>query len=421
VSDEIRKKVPNDVRRPSADADAWYELGSAALEAGDLDQARDAFARVIEQSPQHPGANRALAQTLTQLGDSVGSIRYWRRVVELTGSEDLEALTSLAIALSTDGQHHDAIKLLTDVARRRDVVSGAHSDLGMALLEARRFDEAFAAFSRARDLDPESAQAHCGLGLVFQQQGRWWESAESFKRTEALMPDSPVGPMNLGVVLETLGEHQQARAALMRAAALAPDDLEIQRALDNLAVPQPVMDEITRPALRADQFEASIAGDLRTFQLLDVLEFLRLQNSTGSLVVSSRLGAGVVRLAKGRVTSASAPGVKRLGETLVAERVINSRQLEQALAKQQDDKEDTLGTLLLRDKAVTLAQLSEVVLRQILASLEEILNWKEGAFSFHGAPHEEPPPISFNTQEVGLALFKAKDERNKHPTRPGTS
>jgi tetratricopeptide (TPR) repeat protein len=420
VSDEIRKKLPNDVRRPAGDADAWYELGSAAMEAGDLDQARDAFARIVEQTPQHAGANRALAQVLGELGDNQGAIRYWRRAVELSGSDDLEALTALGIALSTDGQHPEAIRYLTDVARRRAIVGGAHADLGMALLEARRLDEAFAAFARARDLDPESAQAHCGLGLVYQQQQRWWEAAESFRRTEQLAPDSPVGPMNLGVVLETLGEHQQARAALLRASALAPGDLEIQNALDQLAVPEPVQDEITRPALRADQFEASIAGDLRTFQLLDVLEFLRLQSKTGSLVVSSRLGAGVVRLAQGRVTSASAPGVKRLGETLVSERVITSRQLEQALARQQDDKEDTLGTLLLRDKAVTTAQLSEVLLRQILAALDEILNWKEGAFSFHGGPDEEAPPISFNTQEVGLKLFKTKDEKAKRPTRPGT-
>jgi len=86
-------------------------------------------------------------------------------------------------------------------------------------------------------------------------------------------------------VLATLGEHSQAKAALERAAALAPDDAEIRMALDQLAIPNTVHDEITRPALRADQFEASIAGDLRTFQLLDVLEFLRLQLKIPSQVV----------------------------------------------------------------------------------------------------------------------------------------
>jgi tetratricopeptide (TPR) repeat protein len=393
------------------DVEAWYEVGVAALGAGDLSEARDAFARVVERIPTHP-ASRQLAELLGQAGDVAGAIACWRRVVAVTGHKDLEALTALGIALCTDGQHAEAIELLSNVAQHRSADSAAHADLGMALLSAARLDEALAAFSRARQIDPQSAQAYCGLGLVFQQQGRWWEAADAFKRTEQLAPDSPVGATNLGAVLETLGEHAQAKAALERAAALAPDDEEIQAALDQLAIPNTVHDEITRPALRADQFEASIAGDLRTFQLLDVLEFLRLQNKSGSLVVSSRLGAGVMRLVRGRITSASAPGVKRLGEALVEQHVISAGQLERALARQQDDKEEVLGTLLLRDGALLGGQLADVVLRQIMAALDTMLDWTEGAFSFHGTEDEEPPPIAFNLQEVTLKVLKARDERD---------
>jgi tetratricopeptide (TPR) repeat protein len=385
-------------------------VGAAALESGDLDQAIEAFSRVVEQAPAHP-ASRQLAELLTRTGDRAGAARCWRRVVEASGGRDLEALTAFGIALSTAGEHDEAVDVLSDVARRRGDSGAAHADLGMALLSAHRLDQAFNAFSRARQLDPESAQAQCGLGLVYQEQGRWWEAADAFKRTEQLAPDNPVGPMNLGAVLETLGEHQQARAALERAAALAPDDDEIRQVLDQLAIPEAVQDEITRPALRADQFEASIAGDLKTFQLLDVLEFLRLQHKSGSLVISSRLGAGVMRLVRGRITSASAPGVKRLGEALVEQRVISSAQLERALARQQDDKEEALGTLLLRDGALLGGQLADVVLRQIMAALEEMLAWTEGNFSFHGAEDEEPPPISFDLQEVTLKVLKARDER----------
>jgi Flp pilus assembly protein TadD len=401
-------------RRAPADAggqvDAWYEVGAAALEAGDVDQAREAFTRVVERVPNHR-ANRELARLLADLGDVAGTIACWRRVVAVTGHQDLEALTALGIALSTDGQHMEAVELLSEVAHHRVSDSAAHADLGMALLSARRLDEAFGAFSRSRQLDPQSAQAHCGLGLVYQQQGRWWEAAEAFKKTEQLAPDSPVGAMNLGAVLETLGEHQQARAALERAAALAPGDEEIRLALDQLAIPTTVHDDITRPTLRADQFDASIAGDIKTFHLLDVLEFLRLQSKSGSLVISSRGGAGVMRMVRGRITSASAPGIKRLGEALVEQRLITVAQLERALARQQEDKEEALGTLLLRDGALLGGQLADVVLRQIMSALEAMLGWTEGAFSFHGSDDEEPPPISFDTQEVALKVLKARDER----------
>jgi Flp pilus assembly protein TadD len=416
VSHENLKKLRSEVQRRPDDIHAWLALGSAAMESGALEEARHALSRVLERVPNHPDANRNLASVLGQLGDMRSSILCWQRVISLTGPEDFEALTMLAIAYSTEGHHDQAVEILSDVAARRRT-SAANADLGMALLAARRLDQALTAFGRARDLDPRSAQAHCGLGLVYQQQGRWWEAAEAFRRTEQLAPDSPVGPMNLGVALGTLGEHQEARKALVRAAKLAPDDPEIRQALDQLAIPEPVQDEITRPALKGDEFEASIAGDLKTFQLPDVLEFLRLQSKSGSLVVSSRLGAGVMRLARGRVTSASAPGVKRLGEALVEQRIIGPVDLEAALAHQQTDQEESLGTLLLRDGVMDAPQLSDAVERQILASLEQMLGWTEGNFSFHGSEDKEPPPISFNIQEIVLKVMKTRDERKRQRAR----
>jgi tetratricopeptide (TPR) repeat protein len=320
------------------------------------------------------------------------------------------------------------VQILAQVADRRAEVSTAHSDLGMALLAAGRLDEALAAFNRARTLDPQSAQVHCGLGLVYQQQGRWWEAADAYRMTEHLAPQNPVGPMNLGAVLGILGEHEQARAALQRATALAPADQEIREALEQLAVPEAVHDEVTRPALRADQFKASITGDLKTFQLLDVFEFLRIQIKTGSLVISSRRGAATIRVVRGRLDSAAAPGIKRLGEALVARGAITPAQLDLALSRQQEAKdkgkgkggEGALGALLVREGALDGAQLGAVVLRQIVGALDEVLGWSEGTFAFNEAAEDSPPPISFDLQEVTLELVKMRDE-TRRPTRPNAT
>jgi tetratricopeptide (TPR) repeat protein len=275
-------------------------------------------------------------------------------------------------------------------------------------------DQALAAFKRARDLDGESAQAYCGLGLVWQQKGNWWEAADAFRMAERLAPRSAVGPLNLGLALEALGEHEQARQALLRAALLAPGDAEIRDALDQLAVPELVHAEFTRPTLKGDEFRASIAGDLQNFQILDVLEFLRSGSKTGALMVSSPHGTGVVRLVRGRVTSASVPGVRRLGETLVDQGVVRAEELVAALARQENDREEALGTLLLREGVVDGPQLQDAVFRQIMGSLDEMLGWSEGAFSFQGAEDELPPPISFSLQEITLKLVKMRDHRAHH-------
>jgi tetratricopeptide (TPR) repeat protein len=291
--------------------------------------------------------------------------------------------------------------------------SSAQADLGMALLSAKRLEEALVAFSRARDLDPGCAQAHCGLGLVYQQLGRWWEAADAFRRAEHLAPENPAGPTNLGAVLHILGEHEQARAALRRASSLAPDDEELRRALEQEAVPATAQDEVTRPMAPPAELSASMAGNLNTFPLLDVLEFLHTQNKSGVLTVSAGAGAGagVVRLIGGKVVSATTPGAKRLGETLLEQRLVKPKELDAAIAATGDARDDLLGTELVRRGNVGQAQLGAVVWREILRSLEEILDWREGAFAFRDSNAEPAPPLSFTLPQIKLSLSKRKDAR----------
>lgn len=334
------------------------------------------------------------------------------------GLEELASMTRQGIALSGDGHHPEAVRLLTEVATQSEGSSAAQADQGMALVAAGRVDEALAAFKRARDLDAGSAQAYCGLGLVSQQRGDWWEAADAFRMAERLAPKSAVGPLNLGLALEALGEHEQARQALLRAALLAPGDAEIRTALDQLAVPELVPERLTRPTLKGEEFRASIAGDLKNFQLLDVLEFLRAGGKSGALLVSSGRGPGLVRLVRGRVSGASAPGVPRLGESLIAQGLVRPEELANILGRPENEREEALATSLLREGLVDGPALGDATFRRILRSLDEMLGWSEGSFSFQGSEDDLPPPISFGLQEITLAVVKMRDHRADHESAP---
>jgi tetratricopeptide (TPR) repeat protein len=312
-------------------------------------------------------------------------------------------MTMLGITLSRNGRHGEALRLLTEVAKRRPDVASVQADLAMALFSAGQLEESIWGFSQALRLDPRSAQAQCGLGLAYQRLERWREAAEAFRLTEALAPDQSVGPFNLGLVLSALGEHDEARRALLRAATLAPDDGEIREALASL---------LAHPDREAAAPSGRFSGDLGTFGLPEILEFMRVQQKTGSLVISSRQGAGIVRLVQGRLTSVSAPGVQRLGETLVSRGIISRSDLEAALAVQRADLRQTseaLGSVLLRKRPGDREQLNRAVLQQILDGLAEMLSWKEGAFSFHAGAQAEIPSISFDTQSVVMEFFQMTD------------
>lgn len=380
---------------------------------GALAEAADHLAAVLAVDLEHVEANRQLGQLLSVLGDADGAVRCWRRVVAATGSTDPDAMTALGIALSSNGQHGEAIRVLQEIVSRFGEVSSAHANFGMALLADGKMDEAAAALGRALDIDPQSAQAHCGLGLSYQRQGLWREAAEEFKVTEQLAPDHVVGAFNLGLALQALGDDEGARRALLRAAALDPDDEEIRRALEQTLA----RDAVPKETADAPSVPLSIKGNLQSFQLFDVLEFLRLQSKSGSVVVSGRQGAGTIRMARGAVTSASAPGVPRLGEALIAKHLVRPQDVEEALAHQRSgaehDNPEALGEVLLARKLVTREALAKVLLEQIMGALEAMTSWAEGGFFFHPQDDAEPPTVVFNLQEVMLEFLRSSDERKE--------
>ncbi len=394
---------------------------------GTLSEAANHLVAVLASDADHIDANRQLSVILGRMGDGAGAERCLRRLVEVSDGRDLDAAVSLGITLSASGRNGEAISLLSEVVRRFPDAAGIRADLGMVQLAAGDIDAGIASFMTALRLEPGSAQAYCGLGLAYRQLQRYSDAADAFRASEQLAPDQATASLNLGLVLSAAGDEQGARKALLRAAALEPEDMEIREALQALLAPSGTDAPAPAPAAgAAAELNASISGDLTSFLLPDVLEFLRLQSKTGSLRVSSRNGAGVVRLVRGRVTSATAPGVRRLGEVLIERRVITRSQLERALAKQRaagqagQDTSETLGTLLLETgPASARAEVQRVVFEQVLDTLAEMLAWTEGAFSFLPEGEKEIPAIAFDVQNVMLELMRLMDERNqvggKHP------
>jgi Flp pilus assembly protein TadD len=384
---------------------------------GALPEAADHLARVIAAKPEHVAANRKLAELLSELGDTHGAVRCWRRVVAATDEQDCDVPTLLAIALSKDGQHDAAIDLFSELTHRHPLDGGTLANLGIAFLTARREDEALDALTRALALDAQSPQAHCGLGLTHYARGRFEDAAAAFRTTERLAPDSAVGSFNLALALQQLGDPEGARRALLRAAALEPQDEEIQSALTPLLV-RPSW----TPGIDSSRDGgASIQGDLGSFDLFNLLEFLRMQEKTGLLVVSAPAGVGMLRLERGMLIGGSAPHLKRLGELLVRRGLLSPEDLRRALSRQRqqypglnadglEQDATTLGAVLLQEQLLDEKQLTEVLFRMIVDVVGQIKKWSQGAFAFH-ACEDSGFPVRFNVQGVVLDLLRVEDEQ----------
>ncbi len=408
------------VRRALAQRPRDVELERAlalVLErSGHLVEAREQAQRVRSLAPHDQEAFRIIGRVSGRLGDTTNCVDAWRHVVALTGHRDLDARTALGIALSHAGRHDDALRQLSDVIVLAETAS-AHANLGMALLEATAADDALASFGRAIQLDGNDPQARLGAGLALLALARPADAVRALRAATELAPTWETAWYNLALALRADGALPEARRALVRAAGLAPDDAEIQELLEELAAP---------PSRSKSHESSEISGDLSSFPLPDLIEFLRSGAKTGTVVVAARQGEGRVRLDQGRIASARARNTAPLGAMLVERGLVGRADLDRVLLVQQDrpDQPEKLGSLLLAQGLVQRDALRRAMFEQTLSALEEILSWPEGTFFFQRQRQTtsdletDPDPISFDAQHVMMELMRIMDERQyRRPAR----
>lgn len=99
----------------------------------------------------------------------------------------------------------DSITLWTAVLARNPSAVVAHSNLGLALIDAGRLDEAAAHLRTALAAAPDDPEAHTNLGLVLYRRGDLHGAEEHCRRALAVRPDAAEFHKNLGLVLEAQG------------------------------------------------------------------------------------------------------------------------------------------------------------------------------------------------------------------------
>lgn len=81
----------------------------------------------------------------------------------------------------------------------------AHSKLGVALAQQRRFDDAVAEFTRALALQPTYAPAYSNLANVYREKGMFAEALAAYERALSLDPEYWVAHRNLGILYKQMG------------------------------------------------------------------------------------------------------------------------------------------------------------------------------------------------------------------------
>ncbi|MDA2930391.1 tetratricopeptide repeat protein [Acidobacteria bacterium AH-259-O06] len=124
------------------------------------------------------------------------------------------------------GYWQNGVTLLEHAIRSTDNNYLAHNNLGTALLERGRLDEAIQHFSKALEIKPSSAGIFYNLGLALKRKGERKKAAQYFSKALELNPGLAEAHNNLGAILMAQGQLEQAIQHLVKAVEINPTLLE---------------------------------------------------------------------------------------------------------------------------------------------------------------------------------------------------
>jgi len=109
-----------------------------------------------------------------------------------------------------------------------------HNNLGIALYQAGRTNEAIIHFLKAIQIKPDYAKAHFNLGSALNEQGKTSEAIKYYSESLRFEPEYVDALNNLGTALDRQGKNMEAIAYFLKALDVMPGNIEAHNNLGNV-------------------------------------------------------------------------------------------------------------------------------------------------------------------------------------------
>ena len=225
-------------------AAAHCNLGVALKDLGRLNEAADSYGRAIAIKDEYAEAWSNLGEVLMAQGLVDKAVDACRRAVTLR--PDLaEAHNNLGVALRGAGDlagaveaFGQAIAVRGDYADARSNLVQSQASLAGTFLEQGDYAQAITVCRNALGISPEIGEIHSILGLALHGQGRLEEGIAACQQAMELAPELASPHCNLGVIYRDQGRLDAAIAELETAIALDPDEANAHNNLGSLVMAQ---------------------------------------------------------------------------------------------------------------------------------------------------------------------------------------
>jgi predicted TPR repeat methyltransferase len=178
-----------------------------------------------------------LGATHGMLGNPENAERCSREAVKL-GPDFMPAWHNLGKALNDQNRFEEAITVFRRVLQKQPQDITSLTGLAHALTQRGDINEAFDVCKNAIDIAPDNIDTLITMGNLLQRQGKFDQALGWYQRALAFNPNSFQISANISLALKALGRLDEAAAAANQALALAPHSASLHYALGMILIMQ---------------------------------------------------------------------------------------------------------------------------------------------------------------------------------------
>ncbi len=201
-------------------AGAEHELGTAYYSIGDLAEAKEAFAKAIEQDKSDQDSVQMEGLTLYRLGRPDAAIPYLERVVRANPDTNADAHTILGLCFIRLNDYDHARSTYATLFGQPPDSAAAFLLLATILRQMDLPAPAEAQAKKALDIAPNLPLAHFMLGEIAVQKSDYGQAAREFEDERRINPDFAPAYESLGEAYMHLEKLPEAQMALTKAITL---------------------------------------------------------------------------------------------------------------------------------------------------------------------------------------------------------
>ena len=165
--------------------------------------------------------------TIQRNQDYISALTIWQDAVEKRPN-NARAHNNLGLALADAGKVQDATEHWEQALRLKPDFAEPHNNLGTSLREQGKLQEAISQYEQALQIDPDYAQAQYNWGNVLLRANKPQEAIEHYEQAVRTDPDLAEAHYNLGLALMGQGELQKAISHYQKALQIKPDYIQAQ-------------------------------------------------------------------------------------------------------------------------------------------------------------------------------------------------